>query len=72
MQQAIYNSTTIGDITINGNSIALPAAGTVKTTPAARRTSLARRFARRWDMVGVVALMGSSAAYAVFAIAHAF
>ena len=60
MQQAIYNS-------INGSSIASQAA---ETTATARRASLARRIARRWDMIGVLALMGSSAAYAVFAIAH--
>ena len=63
MQQAIYNSTTI-----NGNDFAIPATKTATTT--ARRASLARRIARRWDMVGVLALMGSSAVYAVFAIAH--
>ena len=60
MQQAIYNS----------NGIAIQTTKTNKTATVTRRTSLARRIARRWDMVGVVALMASSAAYGVYAIAH--
>ena len=64
MQQAIYNST------INSNGIAIQTTKTDKTVTAARRASLLQRIARRWDMVGVLALMGSSAAYGVFALAH--
>ena len=44
-------------------------AKTTKVTAAARRThSLARTLARKWDMLAVIALMVSSAAYGVFAI----
>ena len=63
MQQAIYNS-------INRDGISIQASKTNKTATATRRASLIRRIAHRWDMVGVLALMGSSAAYGVFALAH--
>lgn len=43
---------------------------TAATAPAARPVGLARRMAGRWDMTGVLALLGSSAAYGVFALAH--
>ena len=59
MQQAIYNS-------INSNGISIQAAN----TGAPKASGLRRWVARRWDMVGVLALMGSSAAYGVFALAH--
>lgn len=60
MQQAIYNSTR----TQNTNN-------TKATAPAARPVGLVRWAATRWEMVGVLALMGSSAAYGAFALAHA-
>ena len=60
MQQAIYNS-------INGIS---SQATNTTTAPAAWRAGLARRIAQRWDLVGVLTLMGSSAAYGVYALAH--
>ena len=56
MQQAIYNSTR----TRNTNNKA----------PTARTAGLARRMAVRWDLAGVLTLMGSSAAYGVFALVH--
>lgn len=48
------------------------AAGAVKTTArtASHRAGVARWIACRWDMVGVLALMGSSAAYGMAALAH--
>ena len=57
MQQAIYNT-----ISVKTNS---------KTAaPQTARPSLARHFARRWDLYGVLALMASSASYALAALAH--
>ncbi len=60
MQQAIYNNSINGARTQN----------TGLTTAAARPSGLARWVAGRWDLVGVLALMGSSAAYGAFALAH--
>ena len=62
MQQAIYNS-------INRDGISIQASKTNKTATT-RRATLIQRIAHRWDMVGVLALMGSSAAYGVYALAH--
>lgn len=64
MQQALYNTIRINH---SGRT-----AGAVKTTTrtAARRTGIARWIACRWDLVGVLALMGSSAAYGMAALAH--
>jgi len=59
MQQALYN-TIHQDNTI---------AKTVTTVPTIRRTSLGRRLAQKWDLVGVLALMASGAAYGVLALA---
>ena len=59
MQQAIYNP------------ICIPTNPTAQTqTPAVRAARVLRWVSRKWDLVGVVALMGSSAAYGVFALAH--
>jgi len=58
MQQAIYND------------IAIQTTKTITTAPTPRRASLGRRIAQKWDLYGVLALMGSSAAYGLFAIAH--
>ena len=59
MQQAIYHSS---------NRIAIQ---TTKTTATGSgRTGLARRIMQSWDLYGVLALMGSSAAYGVFALAR--
>ncbi len=63
MQQALYNNTV---------SISNPAQ-TADVTPAGTATrgaGMVRWIVRRWDLVGVLALMGSSAAYGVFALAH--
>ena len=62
MQQAIYNS-------IDTTIIALRNSGRTANT-AKRGAGLAQRIARKWDMGAVVALMVSSAAYGVFALAH--
>ena len=46
------------------------AAAVTNNTPWMPRASrLLRTLARRWDMVGVLGLMASSAAYGVFALA---
>ncbi len=59
MQQAIYNSITIQTTKTNET-----------TMSRTRRVRLARRIAQSWDIAGVLALMVSSAAYGVFALAH--
>ena len=64
MQQAIYNSIN----GINGGSGSIAQAE--GESQAADGTGLVRWMARRWDLVGVLALMGSSAAYGAFALAH--
>ena len=65
MQQAIYNSTTSNNI-----SIQTKAAAKTAGVSAPKAVGLLRWVACRWDMVGVLALIGSSAAYGVFALAH--
>ena len=62
MQQAIYNSI---DSTINSIRNSGRTANTAKD-----KSGLVRWIARKWDIVAVVALMGASAAYEVFALAH--
>ena len=62
MQQAIYNRSNL--IRLSQTN---PAASSRTTSPAA---GVLRWVARKWDLVGVVALMGSSAAYGAFALAH--
>lgn len=57
MQQALYNN------------IAIQTAKTITPAPAKRQAGLGRRIAQTWDLVGVLALMGASAAYGVFALA---
>ena len=57
MQQALYNRTGISD----------PAATTGR---AQRGTAVVRWVARRWELAGVLALMGSSAAYSAVALTH--
>ena len=64
MQQAIYNSINGIGISIQTNAAAKTGAGAPKAT------GLLRWAASRWDLVGVLTLMGSSAAYGVFALAH--
>lgn len=59
MQQALYNSIAIQVTKTN----------TAATTKS-RRASFARRIAQKWDLVGVLALMASGAAYGMYAIAH--
>lgn len=66
MQQAIYN--TISNVSIQNTGRTATTAKTGETaSPAA---GVLRWVSRKWDLVGVVALMGSSAAYGVFALAH--
>ncbi len=62
MQQAIYNNIHINN---SGRTASAATTGT-----AAHGAGLGRWIARRWDLVGVLALMGSSAAYGAFALAH--
>ena len=65
---SIYGSNVYGQLLIRpaaeASAIWTPAA------PAVRRTGLRRHLARRWDLYGILALMASSAAYAVSALAH--
>ncbi len=60
MQQAIYNT-----ISISHSGRTAKTGGT-----ASQAAGLLRWVSRKWDLVGVVALLGSSAAYGVFALAH--
>ena len=68
MQQAIYNNSSISNISSSSNSGRTASADTTET--AAHGAGIVRWIARRWDLVGVLTLMGSSAAYGVFALAH--
>ena len=63
MQQVIYSNISVPQ------SSAAPKT-TPATTPNTRLAGLLRWVARKWDLVGVLALMGSSAAYGVYALAH--
>ena len=63
MQQAIYNS-------INGSAIVKATRPANAAAQAANRAGLIRWIGRKWDLIGVAALMGSSAVYGVFALAH--
>ena len=54
MQQAIYRNITARKI----------------PTQSVTCTAALRCFAQQWDFYGVLALMGSSAAYGVFALLH--
>ena len=66
MQQAMYNNIINVRISNPGRT-----ANVAKTSVTASLTAgVLRWVGRKWDLVGVVALMGSSAAYGVFALAH--
>ncbi len=41
----------------------------IQTTAGSRRAGLGRRVAQSWDLVGVLALMASGAAYGILALA---
>ncbi len=60
MQQAIYNTISISNVqrTPRTGAGASPAAGVL------------RWVSRKWDLVGVLAVRGSSAAYGVCTLAH--
>ena len=62
MQQAIYNSIRIQN---TNNTVA-----TGRAANAPKSMGLVRWAAARWEMVGVLTLMGSCATYGVFALAH--
>lgn len=64
MQQAIYNTI--------GSTVSLPASSGVQTGQSAKTgtAKVPRWTGRKWDLVGVVALMGACAAYGVFALAY--
>jgi len=64
MQQAITNSTRIQN---TNNTMRT---GRAANANALKAASLVRWAAARWELAGVLALMGSSAAYGVFALAH--
>lgn len=67
MQQAIYNNIgTQANIGIQAN-IGVQTKQAGKTDKAAR---VLRWVSHRWDLVGVLTLMGASAAYGVYALAH--
>lgn len=58
MQQAIYNNISHLGRTAKTSATASQAAGVL------------RWVSRKWDLVGALTLMGSSAAYGMFALAH--
>ena len=64
MQQAIYNPLHLQ------NTRATVGTTAPRSAVASRSGNVLRWVARKWDLVGVVALMGSSAAYGVYALAH--
>ena len=63
MQQAIYTNTTPANIAVTAP--ALPV-----RTVRSRKARLLRHLMLKWDLYGVLALLVSSAAYGVYAIAH--
>jgi hypothetical protein len=58
MQQALYTN-------LNNNTNAFK---TTSTT--ARKNTLRRHLALKWDLYGVLTLLASTAAYGAFALAH--
>ena len=62
MREAFYNHI--------GSSNPAAETGTAETGTAGRGKAVVRWVARRWEMIGVLALMGSSATYGVFALTH--
>ena len=73
MTQTITSQTTMTQtLTSNANELTLAGPSTVwmPAPPAARRFSLRSHLAQRWDLYGILALMASSAAYGVSALAH--
>lgn len=67
MQQSIYNISVQDPTGIQSQSQPLERMSGADTSQAAY---VLQWVTRKWDLVGVVLLMGSSAAYAVFALAH--
>lgn len=67
MQQALYNTIRTRNSTQNTHLTLTTAPAPV---PTARRSGLARWAAGRWEIIGVLALMASSAVYGVSALAH--
>ncbi len=63
MQQALYNNS-------NGSTIVKTTRPANAAARATDGTGLLRWIGRKWDLVGVVTLMGSSAVYGVFALLH--
>ena len=60
MQRVIYNTTATNTTTRTTASLKTAELG----------AELVRWIARKWDLVGVLTLLGSSTAYGVFALAH--
>ena len=60
VQRVIYNTTAINTTTRTTASLKTAKPG----------AELVRWIARKWDLVGVLTLLGSSTAYGVFALAH--
>lgn len=61
MRHALYRNNFL--TLVHSDRVAVPA----KPKPGA---GLVRWIARRWDLVGVLALLGSSAAYGAYALTH--
>ena len=73
MQQAIYNNTAIPTTqpqTTQPQTTQPQTSRTATPPPALQTAGVLRWVARKWDLVGVLALLGASAAYGVFALAH--
>ncbi len=61
MQQALYNSI---------NNVSSSNLGRTAIAPMVNGAGLVRWIAHRWDLVGVLALIVSDAAYGLFALTH--
>lgn len=64
-----FESPSLTLITLRSGSGRAAPAGT-GPDQAGRGRWIARQWSRNWDLIGVLALMASSAAYALFALTH--
>lgn len=61
MQKAIYSKNI---------TLVFPTAETAAPAAMPRRRNILRWLSRKWDLIAILALMGSSAAYCLYALSH--
>jgi len=61
MQKAIYSKNI---------TLVFPTTEAAAPTAAPRRRNILRWLSRKWDLIGILALMGSCAAYCLYALTH--